>query len=225
VIFALTHPYATGTILFADGAVAEEQPEAPGSAARDAAIATWSLDQRFVLSQLERLAAHGSGHRMAGRLALDRVGILGHSRGGAAAALSCRDDARFVACANLDGSVSSPLASSAPTQPFLLLRSELPEATLGDFFERLPGPAYRVDVAGAGHNDFSDLPQLAAELAARGTLLDPVGLLLGTLAPERSRGINTAVLDAFFAQQLRGQATTLFSAPPFAELTIQSRRP
>ncbi len=224
VIFALSHPYATGAVVFANGNLALEQPEAPGLEVRDASIASWSVDQRFALSQVERLAAPDSGDRLAGRLALDRAGVLGHSRGGAAAALSCRDDPRFTTCANLDGSVSTALTSSAPQQPFLLMRSELGESTLDDFFQRLSGPARRVDVTGAGHNDFSDLPQLAAELAARGTVLDADSLLLGALPPERSQQLNTAVLAAFFGEWLQGRHTDLFIDPPFTELRVQSRR-
>jgi Platelet-activating factor acetylhydrolase, isoform II len=183
-------------------------------------VATWSLDQRFALSQLERLAVPGSQDRMAGRLDLGRVGVLGHSRGGAAAAQSCLQDARFRACANLDGSISTLLETQAPRQPFLLMRSEVVEPTLDGFFARLPGPAHRVFVAGAGHNSYSDLPRVVEQL-----LLDPEGLLLGTLAPERAFEINAEYLSAFFGAELSGKSEPLWSEPsPYAEVQVTNRR-
>ena len=220
VIFALSHPYATGLVVFSDGRIAPELPEEPGAAPRDQSVATWSLDQRFALSQLERLAASGSQDRMLGRLDLGRVGVLGHSRGGAAAALSCLQDARFRACANLDGSVSTLLETQAPLQPFLLMRSEIVEPTLEGFFARLPGTAYRVSVAGAGHNSYSDLPRVVGQLP-----LDPESLLLGTLAPERAFEINGAYLSAFFGAELSGTAEALWREPsPYAEVQVTQRR-
>jgi hypothetical protein len=44
---------------------------------------------------------------------------------------SCLDDAHFTACANLDGSVSDVVLSNGVEQPFLLMRSELVDGTLG----------------------------------------------------------------------------------------------
>jgi hypothetical protein len=224
VVFALAHSYATGTVVFADGGVALEVPET-GPEQRDPSIATWSRDQRFVLSQIEALAASSSGDRMAGRLDLDQVGALGHSRGGAAAAQSCLDDARFSACANLDGSVGEVVMSSGVEQPFLLLRSELTESTLETFFANLTGPAHRVDIAGAGHNNFCDLPLVLESLGGQLPELDPAALLIGSIDAERAFEIMTAYVSAFFDVTLRGRETPMFeSAPPYSEATVTPGR-
>jgi len=216
VILALSHPYATGLVMFSDGRIAPELPEDPETEVRDRSIATWSLDQQFALSQLERLAAPGSQDRMADRLDLARVGVFGHSRGGAAAAESCLRDARFRACANLDGGISTLLETQAPQQPFLLMRSEAVVPSLDAFFTRLPGPARRVLVVGAGHNSYSDLPRLVGPLP-----LDPESLMLGTLAPERAFEINGAYLSAFFGAELSGTAEPLWDEPsPYPEVQV-----
>jgi hypothetical protein len=221
VILALSHAYATGIVVYSDGHVAAELPEAPGSEVRDRSIANWSLDQRLALDRLEQLASAGSGDRLQGRLDLARVGVFGHSRGGAAAALSCLDDMRFRACANLDGGLSTSVETKQLTQPFLLMRSEVAVPTLDGFFEQLTGPAHRVSVAGAGHNSFSDLPRLVALLREQELPLDPEALLLGSLAPERAFAINAAYLSAFFGSELSGAPATLFSSPsPYPEVEV-----
>jgi Platelet-activating factor acetylhydrolase, isoform II len=222
VIFALSHPYSTGLVVFSDGRIAPELAEESLPERRDSSVATWSLDQRFALSEIERLAAPGSQDRMAGRLDFGRVGVFGHSRGGAAAAESCFLDARFRACANLDGSISTLLHTNAPPQPFLLMRSEVVEPTLDAFFTRLPGRAHRVFVTTAGHNSYSDLPRLVEDLQLP---VDREALLLGTLASERAFEINAAYLSAFFGVELLGASTPLWSEPsPFAEVKVTNQQ-
>ncbi|HTV18369.1 MAG TPA: hypothetical protein VMG12_06850, partial [Polyangiaceae bacterium] len=218
VVFALAHPYATGSVVFADGSVAHEPPEEPEVEVRDRSIATWSADQRFALTRVQQLGSSGSGDRMASRLDLDRVGVFGHSRGGAAASQSCLEDARFSACANLDGSVSSVVLDSAISRPFLLMRSDIEESTLEPFFAHLTGPAHRVHIQGAGHNSFSDLPRVVHDLALP---LDPESLLLGSLDGERAIEINNAYLDAFFSAELRDASDAwLFEPSPFGEVDV-----
>jgi hypothetical protein len=218
VVFALGHLYASGNIVLSDGSVAPELPEEADDAARDRSVATWSQDQRFVLSRVQELAQPGSGDRMQGRLDLGHVGVFGHSRGGAAAAQSCLEDARFSACADLDGSVSSAVLDRAIARPFLLMRSELTESTLEPFFANLAGPAHRVRIRGAGHNSFSDLPRVVRDLELP---LDPDSLLLGSLDADRAFEINAAYLDAFFAAELRGSDADWFFEPsPFGEAEV-----
>jgi Platelet-activating factor acetylhydrolase, isoform II len=223
VVFALSHSYATGIVVFSDGQVAAPVPETSLDE-RDPSISTWSRDQRFVLSQIEELAEPASGDRMAGRLDLDRVGVFGHSRGGAAAAQSCLDDARFMACANLDGSVSEVVMSNGVEQPFLLMRSELVDGTLGTFFDQLESPALRVDIAGAGHNNFSDLPLVIESLRGQIPEIDLALLLIGSIDAERAFEITDAYVSAFFDDTLRGRESPLMGgSSPYAEAAVTSR--
>jgi hypothetical protein len=218
VVFALAHPYWTGSVVLSDGSVALELPEEPDNAIRDRAVATWSGDQRFALSRVQQLGQPGSGDRLAGRLDLERVGVFGHSRGGAAAAQSCLEDARFAACADVDGSVSTVVLESAISRPFLLLRSELSESTLEPFFASLTGPAHRVRIVGANHNDFCDLRRLVRDLDLPH---DPASMLFGSLDADRVFEISAAYLDAFFDAELRGEGDAgFFEAGPFAEAEV-----
>lgn len=57
-------------------------------------LSAWTADAQFVVDQLERLNGSAIHTRFAGRLDLDRLGIAGHSLGGAVAAHFCSIDER-----------------------------------------------------------------------------------------------------------------------------------
>ncbi len=94
----------------------------------------WLADVRFVLDSLARL--NRSDELLAGRLDLSRVGIFGHSFGGATAAAAVQSDSRFTAGINLDGGDLSNTRGEAIRDKFLWLCSEPPA------FVALPSAAF-----------------------------------------------------------------------------------
>ena len=131
VIAAINHPYDSGDFKFSDGEIirfADEKwnREAPKDWTADERKRFfderrigWAHDISFVASQLENLEKPFKE-----KLDLQKLGALGHSFGGQAATIACASDARFKACANLDGmaqgSVFLPDASGKVIrQPFL----------------------------------------------------------------------------------------------------------
>ncbi|WP_369201704.1 alpha/beta hydrolase family protein [Streptomyces sp. PU-14G] len=101
-------------------------------------IETRIADLRFVLDQLERLAA-GRNPDAASRplpeglapsLDLTRVGAWGHSAGGTAVAQTLYDDARLTAAANLEGYLDHPdgtpfdVAEKGAGKPLLLIGTD-----------------------------------------------------------------------------------------------------
>jgi predicted dienelactone hydrolase len=188
-----------------------------------AALAVRVADTRFVLTQLARLGRSGL---FVGMLDLGRVGMFGHSLGGAAAAATMLVDPRIRAGADLDGLMFGRVRTSGLSRPFMLMNAEpgfAAEPNLAGFWNSLRGPHYAVDIRDAHHFAFSDLvffvPDLmranpAAGQAARlevGKLDGP-----GTLAAER------AYLLAFFDRFLRGKQPLLLAhAPgPFAGVRL-----
>jgi pimeloyl-ACP methyl ester carboxylesterase len=84
-----------------------------------------AADIEFVLDRMTRLA-HAAASPFATKLDLRRVGALGHSAGGMAAALACQRDQRIRACLNQDGAMANlpfdrDSAGSTMTQPFMYL--------------------------------------------------------------------------------------------------------
>ena len=227
VVFAVSHPFGSGAVVFSDGRVATATGAVSDSQTRDQTILTWSADQRLVLATIEKLDAARSRDRISGRLDLRRLAVFGHSLGGAAAAQSCLEELRFRACANMDGSVGQEVLDSALIQPFLLLRAagqENAESTLTPFFDSLRGIAYRAQLLGAGHNTFSDIGALLARLRLDGLTVDPTPLQLGTLPADRAYELVSRHLVAFFDTHLRGANSPTLQAPSaFPEVTLELR--
>jgi pimeloyl-ACP methyl ester carboxylesterase len=230
VVVAIQHPYNAMMTTFADGRAIPTSPDA----GKDS-VQYWSEDTAFVVDELEHLAA-GSG-KFGGRLDLTRLGVFGHSFGGAAAAEFCLDDARCVAGLNFDGSVSGDVEKVGVTQPFMQVLSgttceEVAAAgamTLDECRPQLErykigwqtmfdasAVGYRLTISGARHGSFSDLPLLAT--------LTPVFAEAGaTITPERTLEISTRFVLAFFDRHLNGANAPLPDAPE-ALLEVSDRR-
>jgi hypothetical protein len=129
VVAALTHTYDGFLTVFPDGSHVAydgrrwpEPPSVEGEANLNQL--EWHADDiRFVLDELSRVPQTTP---FAGRLDLSRVGALGHSFGGIAAAHACQKDWRIKACLNQDGAVASQPYFLDPRgwgmdQPFMLI--------------------------------------------------------------------------------------------------------
>ena len=105
VVVAVDHPYISGATAMANGKVVQPLAgPAPGQSLPgflDDAVATMVADQRFVLDWLQ---GPGTGV-LNGHLNLARIGLVGHSIGGAAAVQTARSDARAKAGLDIDGTV------------------------------------------------------------------------------------------------------------------------
>ena len=143
VVAAINHAYDSGDFKFSDGqtiryAAEKWDKEAPKDWTAeqrkqffDERRIGWAQDISFVADQLEKLEK-----TFKNRLDLQNLGMLGHSFGGQAATIACASDARFKACANLDGmaqgSVFLPDASGKILkQPFLFFNKSA-EVTDGE---------------------------------------------------------------------------------------------
>jgi dienelactone hydrolase len=148
-------------------------------------IDTGARDIVFVLNQLTKLdMGEEKTFVLRKRLDLNRVAAIGHSAGGANAALACQRDARLKACLSLDGQM--PPVAVFPesqegkwfTQPVLLLEVDQNGRWRGfntaqnDVFlkkkeeqlSRCPAGSYDVVLRSPGmvHGSFSDYPLFAA---------------------------------------------------------------
>jgi len=134
VVAAITHPYDGIVTVYPDGHWitydAKRWPEIPDFPG------TWNLNQlewhakdiRFVLDELARAnRTAASALPFAGHLDLGRVGALGHSFGGVAAAEACQSDRRITACLNEDGvagrrPIHATAAGWGKSQQFMLIQ-------------------------------------------------------------------------------------------------------
>ncbi|MEW1685471.1 alpha/beta hydrolase [Streptomyces sp. NPDC093594] len=141
-----------------------------------------------------------------------RIGVAGHSIGGAAAAEVMRRDARVRAGVNLDGNFFTPLAGAGlKGRPFMMMGTSAahgPAAAGSDWrgaWTRMDGWKRWLTVTGAEHFTFTDLPVLADRLG----LSDPAAAISG----ERSWQLTRDYTTAFFDTHLRDTARQLLDGP------------
>lgn len=217
VVLALDHTYGAAVTTFPDGTVAPQDPAAlpevedVGQAARDAAStqleATFADDVAFLLDHL----AAGDGPAVLSHddLALQQVGLVGHSTGAGAMAWLCLVDDR---CAGLLGfdpwiePVSPELLAEGVDVPLASVRSQDwqgngNDAVLRSFHDASTGDLGVFVVPGSTHRDFTLLP-----------FLSPAAEVLGLSGPVDARAMHAAMDDlavAFFDTALRDGAPNL----------------
>lgn len=184
VVIGFDAPYRTQVVAYPDGKVVYRAPQndpelfggEQGEGIAGKLVTAWVADARFVLDRLTRLNAADPPSRFAGRLDLARVGIFGHSLGGATAAQFCHVDARCKAGIDIDGAPYDSVIRDGLDQPFMFLMSDHGEASDADsrrievdirsIYDKLP-PASRlyVMIRGANHYDFSDGAVVKSQIA------------------------------------------------------------
>ena len=245
VVVGINHSYISASWATGDGHTLVFDPSLVSTQSddeRNALIALMAVDMRYVLTQLAQLNGKDSSGRFAGQLDLKRVGVLGHSIGGAAAAEVCRVDPRCQAGMVLDGSLGTQAQQAALTMPFMFLREAvvltIPDADLaaagmtredairefnkytGDVaFSHLQNDGYLLTVKGFAHYNFTDFV-LASPLARQVGMTGPADGL-------HSVRLVNAYTSAFFDRYLKQIASPLLSAPAatYPEVTFQTRQP
>ncbi|WP_406278539.1 alpha/beta hydrolase [Streptomyces sp. NBC_00191] len=170
---------------------------------------------------LDQLIGSTSPWKHAGMIDKDRVGMAGHSLGGASTAATMAQDPRVRAGVNMDGPfIDSGSKSGLSGRPFLMLGTKADRSpgsedkTWDAAWKKLEGWKRWATVAGADHFAFTDLAPLAGQLGGD----DPKGL-----PGERAAEITRDYVGAFFDEQLRGKDEPLLDGPGKAnsEVTFQ----
>jgi Chlorophyllase enzyme len=176
------------------------------------ALSVRIADTRFLLTRLVQLNRAG---RFAGRLDLERIGMFGHSLGGATAASTMFVDRRIDAGADLDGSLHGRVVVRGLGQPFMLMMQPLAaqlDETQRQFWSHLKGSRPALVLAGADHYTFTDMAVLAPQLRATAPKIvhqAPTGTIDGV----RAIAIERASVRAFFSAHLRGSEEPLLAQP------------
>jgi predicted dienelactone hydrolase len=233
IVASVTHPYDALVTGLLDGQIIPQDPglvadfsnpeTAEAASIREAKLR--AADLQFVLDELGRFNTSDPQNRLTARLDLERVGVFGHSLGGAAAAEAMRLDPRFGVGLNLDGTLWGEVVEAGLDRPFMLMNSE--DAFFSDeskqtFFSNLRGDRYNLTLAGAKHHNFADAPfllPLLAEIGADGLYQ------VGSIDPERGAALINQYTLAFFDQYLKGQPQPLLTSPsPYEEVSFEYRR-
>ncbi|MFG3053163.1 alpha/beta hydrolase family protein [Kitasatospora sp. NPDC048239] len=170
----------------------------------DSVAASRALDVSFVIDQL----THGNtAWRLAHLIDKHKIGMAGHSLGGAAAAATMIADSRVRAGVNMDGSFHPAPMPGQINRPFLMLGAAADHHSAGGEWEQtwaaLGGYKKWLTVTDADHFSFTDLD----------LLLEEAGFPSPPLSPERGVVITREYVTAFFDQTLKGIHSPLLDGP------------
>ncbi|MBM2618316.1 hydrolase [Actinoplanes sp. LDG1-06] len=227
VVVTVDHTHDANFVEFPDGrlatlAIPEPQTPAEEQAMIAKALAVRVADTRFVL---DRLTAIARGHNpdaarrplpqgLRDTLDLTRIGMAGHSLGGATAAEILRVDRRVRAGANLDGTLFGRVLTTGLRRPFLMLGAAHDgpdqDETWPQMWDRLRGPRYWLELGDTAHLSFTDLQTLLPQLGTPPADSRP---LIGSINGERSIAVQRPYVLAFFDRHLRHGDGRLLAAP------------
>jgi predicted dienelactone hydrolase len=178
VVVGFDAPYRTNVVVFPDGRVMRRMPEnnpelceGQEQAQRDRCVSrvmsAWIADIGFVLDRLEQLNSSDAAGKFHGRLDMTRIGVFGHSFGGATAAEFCHDDSRCKAGVDVDGQPFGNVIQDGLHQPFMFLmgdhrresdgESRQIMANIQSIYDRAPADGRLfITIRGANHFLFSD---------------------------------------------------------------------
>jgi predicted dienelactone hydrolase len=216
------------------------------------AVKTRLADTRFVLDELTALHTGigigiGTARRplpagLASAMDLSRIGMFGHSLGGATTADAMAADPRILAGVDLDGSIivsdlpipgdqaallrvkrlAGAVAKKLANRPFMIMthagHGPRDDATLQAFWANLSGWRRLLTLDDSGHYSYTDdeefLSQLAASKIIPPALASQVVVpAIGTIDPVRAISAERAYIAAFFDQHLRHRRGALLDRP------------
>jgi dienelactone hydrolase len=234
VVAGIDHTYESPATAFPDGRVTTGLArEAPRRDRPEKVVAGRAADVSFVLGELT------GGHppwQGAALIDQSRMGMAGHSIGGAAAIATMLADSRIRAGIDMDGATAAPIPGEGLARPFLFLGKQSnytpgsgiitsPDGkhvkgsvlTWERDWELLTGWKRWLVVAGAVHASFTDLALLANQI---GIDID------AGLSGARSLDITRAYVRAFFDEHLLGEPQTLLDqpSPRYPEVSFCSPR-
>lgn len=162
IVLSIDHTFDAVATVFPDDRTAYVQPINLTDEG-DSHIKLWEEDISFVLNQIEKLNQNDETGFFTGRLDTSRIGMFGHSYGGATAAQILAKDSRVKAAINMDGTLYGEIfPESGIGKPFLLMSAEEPdEADPYEVRERygrgLAGGGMSMVIPHTDHTSFTDL--------------------------------------------------------------------
>jgi dienelactone hydrolase len=207
VVAVIDHTYENRAQTFPDGRVTDcaacEVDDLPGFWEKMAQGR--AADTSFVLDQLTR-------SKKFDLIDPKRIGMTGHSAGGAITTQAMLADSRIRAGIDVDGSVHVPIPDSGLSRPFMFMGStdfyvpgqQGPYDDWETDWQHLTGWKRWIMSAGTVHASYTDL----------GVLADQLGIDLdASVSGERAVAITRAYVRAFFDLHLRCKPQPLMAAP------------
>ncbi|MCL1699427.1 alpha/beta fold hydrolase [Lysinibacillus sp. Bpr_S20] len=185
IVLGIDHSFDAAATVYPDGRIAYLQSiDLNDFAKSDRHIELWKKDVAFVLDQVEKLNQSDEADLFTGRIDTSRIGMFGHSYGGATAAQMLAEDSRIKAAINMDGTLyGSVFPDSGIGKPFLLMSADNSEESDEDSNEDFDEDSQEVEardkraLAGGGmsmviphtnHMSFTDFSLFSPLLRSNG---------------------------------------------------------
>ncbi|TQR40568.1 alpha/beta hydrolase family protein [Paenibacillus popilliae] len=175
IVVCIDHAYDAAATVYPDGRTAYFQStNLIDISERDRHIKLWKEDVAFVLDQVEKL--NQSNGRFMGRIDTSRIGMFGHSYGGATSAQMLAEDSRIKAAIDMDGTLyGTAFSESGIGKPFLLMSAEMNEDSKEESHEdeirnkrALAGGGMSMVIPHTDHASFSDFHLISPLLRSPG---------------------------------------------------------
>ena len=180
IVIAPDHTFDASLTIFEDGKISEFKSGLPVSKLKDEKISeqlfwetrlpqiiTRAGDIKFIIDKLQTMKEN----KIYDNINFNKIGVFGHSFGGATSVLSSWNDTRISACMNLDGwfePIVDDIIKNGLRIPFCYIGQEswgensFNYKKLNTFFKNCQDDAYIIKVKGTKHFDYSDLPYLSS---------------------------------------------------------------
>ncbi|OEJ23531.1 acetylhydrolase [Streptomyces agglomeratus] len=223
VVASVDHAYESlgtampgGRVLTCEACTAVEE----GGVDESLVAATRADDMSFVI---DRLTGCHAVTKYAAMIDKRRIGMAGHSIGGAAAATAMVADRRIGAGINMDGGFQEELPSGGlGGRPFMMLgtddavhRPGGSDTSWNTVWPALDGWKRWLTVAGSEHFTFSDSPVISRHF----------GLPQPPLPADRAVAITRTYVAAFLDVHLRGMDRPVLDGPTAAQPEVRFHRP
>lgn len=126
IVVGIDHAYDAAAVVFPDRTAMLKLGNLSGFDAYEDKSRLWVEDAKFVLDELERMSGPAASGFLSGRLDLGKIGMFGHSFGGATAAQMLLADSRVKAALNMDGTLyGQPVPEDGFGKPYMQMNAEL----------------------------------------------------------------------------------------------------
>ncbi|MAN35168.1 MAG: hypothetical protein CMF89_02050 [Candidatus Marinimicrobia bacterium] len=174
IVIAPDHTYDANITIFSNGTTVDYDSELPyGVSAEEfwsvrlPQINTRASDISFIIDKLQTM----KNSQFYKSIDFNKIGVFGHSFGGATAVVSSWNDTRISACLNLDGwfvPIVDDIINNGIKIPFCYIGQEswskedtLNYDKLDKFYSNCNSDIYLLKIKGTLHNDFADMPHFS----------------------------------------------------------------
>ncbi|KAB8232381.1 hypothetical protein ETB97_001834 [Aspergillus alliaceus] len=216
IVVTVDHPYDAGIVTFPNNATILAANITTDVQVTDS-LKVRTRDISFVLDQLRRPSIISKlipGLKYG--LDTSKVGIYGHSLGGATAAEAMLSDPRLIGGINLDGTFFGSVIHRGLDRPFMIMAHEgknfTTDATWGALWPNLKGFKREFMLNRSRHGTFTDLAVAAGLIGLREKSPTQVAAILGDIDGGRAHEIIATYVSRFFDFVLKGKKAELLDS-------------